>query len=478
MSPPHSPLWERRKPRPLLLLILLLLSIPPLLAHAQSATEDPEAPQPVIEQATEVLQQPASQEARDLAAEVRAGEQSDSRIASAVTARLLRHPRLQQVTVAVNSGIVTLGGEVLADADRDLAGTLAKSVDGVGAVSNQVAISANLPERMRAALAQTQQKLVRLVGAIPLLVVALAIVYLSVLAGKLLARRPMAWLRRRQRNPFLEGLVRRLVQSVVVVLGLVLALNLLGATALVGAVLGSAGVIGLVVGFAFKDIAENYMAGILLSLRRPFAPDDHLVVDKYEGKVIALTSRATLLMTLDGNQLSLPNALVFKSVVLNYTANPRRRFDFVLPIDPSESAHHASEAGLAAIAQVDGVLLDPAPSSSVDGYNAKGLDLRFFGWIDQRRNDLGKTRSEALRAVRGAFAKAGVHGPETVRYLREESREPLPLPVPGPPPEPSGDTSVNRDIDEQLAAAQRAHDDENLASPETDPKPAAAPPPP
>src|SRR3546814_2938200 len=84
MTPPYSPLLERRKPRPLLLLFLLLLSIPPLPAHAQSATEDPEAPQPVIEQATEVLQQPASQEARDLAAEVRAGEQSDSRIASAV----------------------------------------------------------------------------------------------------------------------------------------------------------------------------------------------------------------------------------------------------------------------------------------------------------------------------------------------------------------------------------------------------------
>lgn len=466
--------WRaRRGPRwPLL---VLLLAVAPL-ARSQSAAEPADAPQAVIEQATEVLRQPGSQEARDLAAEVRAGEQADARIAAAVTARLLRHPRLQQVSVSVNSGIVTLGGEVLSDADRTLAGTLAKSVDGVGDVANQVAISANLTQRMQAALQQSQQRLLRLVGAIPLLLVALAILWLSVLAGRLVSRRPMAWLRRHQRNPFLEGLVRRLVQWVVVVLGLVLALNLLGATALVGAVLGSAGVVGLVVGFAFKDIAENYMAGILLSLRRPFAPDDHLVIDRYEGKVIALTSRATLLMTLDGNQLSLPNSMVFKSVVLNYSANPRRRFDFVLPIDPSESVREASEMGLAAIAQVDGVLRDPAPSWSVDGYNAKGLDLRFFGWIDQRRNDLGKTRSEALRAVRGVFGKAGVHGPETVRYLREEGHGPVPIPE--LPAEACGDTSVNRDIDDQLAAAQRAHDDENLASPDTDPKPAAAPPPP
>ena len=345
----------------------------------------------------------------------------------------------------------------------------------LAALPRQVLASAptDVPTRMQATLEQLQLKLLHLVTAIPLLVVAIAIVWTAVLFGRVLARRPMRWLRAHQNNPVLEGLVRRMVQAVVVILGLVLALNLLGATALVGAVLGSAGVVGLVVGFAFKDIAENYMAGILLSLRRPFAPDDHLVVDAYEGKVIALTSRSTLLMTMDGNQLSLPNSLVFKSVVLNYSANPRRRFDFVLPIDPAQSIREASEMGLAAVAQVDGVLVEPAPSCVVDGYGAKGLDLRFFGWIDQRRNDLGRTRSEALRAVKTAFGNAGVHGPETVRYRREDAAAAAP---PELPLEPCGDTSVNTDIDDQLAAAQRAHDDENLASPETDPKPAAPPP--
>ena len=453
----------------------LMAALLPCVALAQEAPPPP-APAPVGEQAAEVLSQPATQEARDLAAEVRAGEQSDAKIAATVTARLLRHPRLQQVSVEVASGSVTLGGEVLADADRELATTLAKSVEGVGDVRNEIGISANLQQRMQAALEQLKLKLFRLLGALPLLVVALAILWLAVMAGRLLGRRPMGWLKRRQRNPYLEGLVRRLVQTIVVLLGLVLALNLLGASALVGAVLGSAGVVGLVVGFAFRDIAENYMAGVLLSLRRPFAPDDHVMVDKYEGKVIALTSRSTLLMTLDGNQLSLPNALVFKSVVLNYSANPRRRFDFALPVDPAESLHAASGLGMDAIARIDGVLRDPAPSWAVDGYNAKGLDLRFFGWIDQRRNDLGKTRSEAIRAVRAAFARADVHGPELVRYLRADEAGPEAL-APRHE-EPCGDTSVNRDIDAQLAAAQRAHDDENLASPETDPKPQPAPPPP
>ncbi len=434
------------------LLGMLLLGLQLLAAGPASAGPQDDAAALAAAAATR-SEAPASPDAGAVQAEVRAGEQSDARIATAVAARLLRQPSLQRVSVAVNGGVVTLGGEVVADADRKLAADVAAKVDGVTNVVNQVAIDADLQTRLQVAIEQMKGKLVRLVVALPLLLVAIAIVWFAAWFGRRVGRWPLRWLRGHADNPYMDGLVRRVVQSAVVIVGLVVALNLLGATALVGAVLGSAGVVGLVVGFAFKDIAENYMAGVLLSLRRPFAPDDHLVIDKYEGKVIALTSRATLLMTLDGNQVSLPNSLVFKSVVTNYTSNPKRRFDFVLPVDPAESVGRARDLGLAAICGVDGVLRDPAPSFAVDGYAAKGLDLRFYGWVDQRRNDVGKVRTEALREVRGAFAEARVHGPETVRYRAPDA------PVPR---EPAGDTSVNRDIDAQLAAAQRASDEDML----------------
>jgi small-conductance mechanosensitive channel len=393
--------------------------------------------------------------------EARAGAREDSRIASAVAALLLRQPALTAVGVQVHAGIVTLDGKVPEDADRERAATLARQVRGVTDVVNTIQLDARLSTRFDSALDQVKGKFVRLVAAIPLLVAALAIVLLAIWFGRFLAGRTQ-W-RLRSRNPYMDGLVRRVVQTLVVLVGVLIALDLLGASALVGAVLGSAGVVGLVLGFGFRDIAENYIAGVLLSLRRPFAPGDHLLIDKYEGRVVALTSRATLLMTLDGNRLSLPNALVFKSVVLNYSVNPKRRFDFVLPIDPAESIRRAREAGLMAIAKVDGVLADPAPSWSADGYTAKGLDLRFYGWVDQRHSDLSKVRSEALRATRSAFGKAQIHGPETVRYTTEVAAG---TPKAGSAVEEAcGDTSVNRDIDMQLAAAQRATDESNLLDP-------------
>ena len=396
---------------------------------------------------------PAAPDAGAVQAEVRAGEREDARLASAVAARLLRQPSLQRVNVAVNGGVVTLDGEVVADADRKLAADLAGKVEGVAQVVNEVRIDADLHTRVAAALELAREKLVRIVAALPLLVVAIGLVWFAAWFGRRVSRWPLRWLRGHADNPYMDGLMRRVVQSAVVIVGLVLALNLLGATALVGAVLGSAGVLGLVAGFAFRDIAENYMAGVLLSLRRPFAPDDHLVIGDYEGKVIALTSRATLLMTLDGNQVSLPNSLVFKSVVTNFTANPKRRFDFALPVDPGESLGRARDVGMEALSGVAGVLPDPGPSFSIDGYSLKGIDLRFYGWVDQRSNDVGKTRTEALRAVRGAFARIGMRGPEAVRYRAPDA----------PAHEaPAGDTSVNRDIDAQLADAQRASDEDML----------------
>jgi small-conductance mechanosensitive channel len=319
----------------------------------------------------------------------------------------------------------------------------------------------DLHTRFQTALGQVEGKLVQLVAAAPLPLVAITIVLLAAWLGRVLSRRG-PWLRLHSHNPYMEGLVRRIVQTFVLLAGVLVALDLLGATSLVGAVLGSAGVVGLVLGFAFKDIAENYVSGILLSLRRPFSPGDHVVIDTREGKVVALDSRATTLMTLDGSQLRLPNALVFKSVVLNYSVNPKRRFEFSMILDPGESIRRAQGLAMEVISAVEGVLADPAPSSLVQEYAPAGTTLRFFGWVDQRGSDLGKVRSEAIRQVKAAYGKAGVQAPRTISHVilsREpDTDERMAVHVEAG----SGDTSVNRDIDQQLAAAQRASDDDNL----------------
>lgn len=381
---------------------------------------------------------------------------TDRALGKRVEARLASQPQLSDVDVSVINRVAMLHGEAVTKADIEMAGAIAAQTAGVTGVENRVELSTKLSDRFQVAVRAVGDKLVRLVAATPLLVIAMAIVLLAAWIGRSLSRR-MRWMARvHSNNPYMEALLRRLVQGAITLVGILVALDLLGASSLVGAVLGSAGVIGLVLGFAFKDIAENYIAGILLSLRRPFAPGDHVVVDRvHEGKVVALTSRTTLLMTLDGNQVALPNALVFRSVVLNYTENPKRRFDFIVPLDPNASVGDALRLGLERLRGIKGVLEDPKPNALIVEYLHDQLKAQFLGWVDQRENSVPRVRSEAMRAVKSALDKGGVRRAGT----------PAPAVEPSMPTVEHAmhvDTSKDKEIDAQLAEAQRKSEDVNL----------------
>ena len=449
--------------------VLLVVCLGGLLLWSGFRVAAQEGPSPV-----------ASPLGNDVEAALDAGSPSvpdDDALTLQVARRLQKADGMQDVNVTVTGGVARLEGSVLEVEDRTLAEQIASQHPGISAVENQVTLTTHLIDRFDAATAIAMDKVFRLLAALPLLIVAFAMVMASWWLGRWLGRR-IGQHKLHTSNPYINGLARNLVQWLVLIIGVLAALNLLGATSLLGAVLGSAGVIGLVVGFAFKDIAENYVAGVLLGLRRPFSPGDTLRIESYEGKVVALTSRATILMTLDGNRLSLPNALVFKSVVLNFSSNPRRRFDFVIPVDGASSMGTAQEVGLQRIAGIDGVLLDPRPSSIINSYDGNEIRIQFFGWIDQRQNDLGGVRSAAIRAVRNGFFLAGIQAPRSVQHV---------VSMPGPdasaaaaeptaaeavaldesPDTAPQDTSINRDIDEQLADEQRAHSTDDLMSPES-----------
>ena len=324
--------------------------------------------------------------------------------------------------------------------------------------------ASSIGERFMSALEQVQDKLLHLVASIPLLLIALLIVLFASWLGGVASRRMRIVKRISSTNPYMEGLLRSSVRTVIVLAGVVVALDLLNATSLVGAVLGSAGVIGLVLGFGFKDIAENYIAGVLLSLRKPFSPGDTVRIDSFEGKVVALIARATIMMTVDGNHLQLPNSIVFKSVLLNYSRNPKRRFDFETAVDGRASWHQAMDTGIAAIASVEGVLDTPAPASLIRSLSNDGAILQFSGWIDQGHNDLARTRSEAMRRVRSSLRAANILPPETVQkvvVLRSEA-DPAHAAENGH----ARDTSVDHTLDAQVGHARVQEDGSDLLHPQ------------
>lgn len=261
------------------------------------------------------------------------------------------------------------------------------------------------------------EKFTELLVALPMAVVALVLVWVAWLLGGWLSRRALL-IRLAKRNPFLQDLAQTTTRWIVVLFGLVFALDLMNATTVVSAILGTAGVFGLALGFAFKGTLENYLAGILMSVRQPFAPNDEVVIDGNHGSVISMTSRATILMTLDGNHLRLPNALVFRSVMLNYTRNPSRRFEFDVGVGVQEDLIEAMSIGTETLAKLDGVMIKPPPRAFIQSLADSNVQIRYFGWVDQRTHDFLLVRSEAIRTVKLALDAANMDMPEPIYRLQ------------------------------------------------------------
>jgi small conductance mechanosensitive channel len=386
---------------------------------------------------------------------------ADTRIAERIRGIFAEVGGFERVSVNVREGVVTLSGRVVDPAKMTEAAEIAERVEGVVTVRSQIEEVTSVEERLTPAFDRFVNRLRQIIAFLPLLAVALLIVLLVSGAGLAIARLKWPWSAITP-NAFLADLLRQVVRLVFVALGLVIALDLLGATALLGTVLGAAGIVGLAIGFAVRDTVENYIASILLSLRQPFQPNDFVRIDQDEGHVIRLTSRATILMTLDGNHLRIPNAQVFKAVIVNYTRNPERRFDMRLGVDADADLTHALGVGLEALHRLDYVLATPAPLGWIEEVGESNVVLFFAGWVDQRVTDFMKARGHAVGAVKVALEAGGVGLPEPIYRVRlEEAAQSGSSVARRRPPAPPGTADITK-VDPIAAkvAQERAHSSE------------------
>ena len=210
----------------------------------------------------------------------------------------------------------------------------------------------------------------------------------------------------------MADLVSQTISILIKLAGFIIALQILGAGSLVGAVLGTAGVIGLGISFAFKDIIENYIAGVILSIKQPFFKGDLVNIEGVEGIIQRMTTRMTMVKSLDGNNISIPNAKVFKANIINYSTNPYRRFEFQVGIMADGNPNEARKIGLNAMLEMDSILDDPAPVAVTDSLGDSSILIIFYGWINQNEVDFSQIRSLAMSAVKDAIEKAGIDIPD------------------------------------------------------------------
>jgi small-conductance mechanosensitive channel len=391
----------------------------------------------------------------------------DEQLQRRLTAILAQVGALEEVEVKVHAGVVTLRGETTSEALREQAGELAREQDGAVFVVNDIALTRDISERLSPSLDKVLARFRDWLAGLPLVVVAVLIVLLFWGLSSMVGRLGPVF-RRLTGNRMLQDLLRQTARILVVLVGVFLALEVLDATALVGGVLGTAGVVGLAIGFAFRDIAENYLASIILSVRRPFRGNDLVKIGEHHGTVIRLSASDTVLMAPDGNHLHLPNAMVFKSAIVNFTRNSLRRFEFVAGVSAEADLQRAQALGVEILAQLAGVVGDPAPFARIEALGDSNVAVRFFGWVDQTKADFGKVSSEAIRIVKTALEAHGIELPVPIHRVQLER-----LPHDGRgEPQPSlehhkaeaqrVDVTIRDDLGEQVERDRRTSADKDL----------------
>jgi len=188
-----------------------------------------------------------------------------------------------------------------------------------------------------------------------------------------------------------------------------------------GDLVAGLGVSSVAIGFAFKDILQNWLAGLLILIRQPFEIGDQIEVNGYEGTVAHIETRATIINTYDGQRAVIPNSDIYTNALLVKTGNEKRRSQYDIGIGYADDIDEACEIIKRESIKIDGVESNPAPDVFAWDLAASWVTLRARWWTDSQRGNVVKQRSDVIRAVKHALDAAAIDMPyETKVHLFHE----------------------------------------------------------
>lgn len=261
------------------------------------------------------------------------------------------------------------------------------------------------------------------------LVLFVLLAFVVIALGRLARPLVRGRLARRQRPSFTR-VFTALYGTVVTIAAVLLAATLVFPSVQMVDVLASLGIVSVAVGFAFKDVLENLLAGVLLLLRDPFKSGDQIRVGEYEGTVEGITVRETLLRTHDGQRVLLPNAQVYISPLEVLTHNPHTRISFPIRLEADADLETARTALVAALADLPEVVDHPAPDVIVTDLTVGEITVDCRLWTAAPRASLTAARDRAIPAALDALRAAGVPLATGGLLIRRSDDDAQPPPTP------------------------------------------------
>ncbi len=250
------------------------------------------------------------------------------------------------------------------------------------------------------------------IARLPQLILALIVFIIFYFVGKVIKMIVARLTEQRRRAKNLGLVLSRLAQGGIIITGLLLSLIIIFPSFKPGDLIQLLGISSVAIGFAFRDILQNFLAGILLLLTEPFKLGDQIVFNNFEGTVEDIQTRATIIKTYDGRRIVIPNGNLFTNAVTVNTAFEKRRLEYDVGIGYGDDIDQTKTLILEAIRDIKGVLTDPAPDVLVVALADFSVNLRVRWWVEPpRRKDALELQDQVLSVIKKILNENGIDMP-------------------------------------------------------------------
>ncbi|MGB2926363.1 MAG: mechanosensitive ion channel family protein [Limnothrix sp.] len=264
---------------------------------------------------------------------------------------------------------------------------------------------------LQLALGQLREMFVGVVKLLPNLFAAFLVFVIFWFLAKF-SRRLIKNFSKKRKSRNLGLILARLSQGIIILIGVFIALAIVVPSFKPGDLVELLGVGGVAIGFAFRDILQNFLAGILILVTEPFTIDDQIIFKGFEGTVENIQTRATIIRTYDGRRIVIPNAELFTNSVTVNTAFEKRRLQYDIGIGYGDDIAAAKEIILDVLHENEEILQDPAPEALVVDLAGSTINIRARWWIDPpRRADMMDAFDQVLTQMNNRLVAGGIDLP-------------------------------------------------------------------
>lgn len=257
-----------------------------------------------------------------------------------------------------------------------------------------------------------------LVDMIPNMLLSVVLLILFIVLSRLVRKLFIKVFRKSSDNKALEGLFSTIIYYAMIGIGLFIILDILNLDKAVTSLLAGVGVVGLALGFAFQDIAANFVSGIILAFRKPFMIDDVVVVGDLMGIVSRTNLRVTVIRTYQGQEVYVPNKDVLSNAITNYSILGERRIDLAVGVSYGDDLHKVKDLVLDTLQNMEGVIRKEDMIFTYKEFGDSSINFEIKFWIKFPDNpSYLEMRSKAIMAIKEAFDKADITIPFPIRTL-------------------------------------------------------------